>query len=361
MSVTEDHIRELLRERSSLPPSNSDRLSQVKVGIRRARRRRIVRGGGTAAVAVAGVIAVGALGGAGRAGGVDPVVRPSPLDTTPAPALAELPNAFAGKDGTEYVRVADTTLRIPEQQQVTLTVPVRDGRPLDVAATCAPRTKASPDDPNTWTSLAVLVDGQWYGGLRLVCGEKLELAQVLVPERARKITITFKGDWFRGGRASAVWSLGVYEWIPPDKPKAAPAVPQMPERSVDPDGEEPAYELLGSKGGIWPDSRTAEITVPYHGQQLEVGDICRGGAADRVEAVGILIDGKLHTDTPCETSGRAEGALNTIDTGVLNRAAKDGSVTIGLRIYGPNSNGRDDDAYAKRPIGWRVGIYQLAR
>lgn len=357
MPLIEDNIRELLRDRSSEPPSNSERLSQVRKGIHRARRRRTAVSGVAAITGVVAVSAVGLGGFDGDRTSVDPTVRPSPTATAPTPA--ELPKTFTGKNGVTYALVGSTSMRQPEEQEVHVNVRPREGRPLDVAATCAPLSKVSPDEQASPPRIDVLVDGKWYGGVSLGCGERLDTAQLILPKGKRMFRVTFTSGRLGGERASAAWSIGLYEWTPPNKSDAAPKVPRLPDPSAD--GEEPAYHLLGSKSGTWPDSRTVKITVPYRGQQLAVATICRGGAAERMETVGILIDGKLEDDTgPCDAEGLDVGEMTALHRPVLDRAAEKGSVTVELRIHGPNSNGRDDAAYKKLPFGWRVGIYERA-
>jgi hypothetical protein len=354
MPNTEDQLRGMFLEHSSQPPANPDRLTQTKAAIRRRRHRRTaLAGSGVTAVAAAAVVLTTVP--LGLVWGPDT----PPLTSTSRPAAP--PKRFTSSDGASYRLIATTSMRSVKRDRVTLKVPVRGNKPLDVGATCAMRE--GPKGPSASPAFPPMID-VLYGpskDVQLTCMEKLTLAPLAISQQDRaggEIQIEFLRQKVGGGltAAPAAWSFGVYEWTPPNRPVTPPTPPEPADPLTD--GGRPIYDLVTQRHGTWPADREARFTIPYHRRRLLVLGICRGEIAGRMGSIGIYIDGKRVDSEICDFVDNRGVNLTGIGRRVLDRADKNGSVTIDVRIPGPTADGQNSDAYRNRPFSWRIAVYE---
>lgn len=332
--MTEQDLRNVLRERADGPsPANPVRHEQVSAHIRKTRRRRRVAGGATAVAAV--LLGVWLVPGAAG----------QPQKATVAASVAKLPERFTAPDGTEYRRVAATTIKATGGRKAVITVPL-SGKPLDVAGVCEGPDNASPRvsaGVRTWPPIS-------FRG----CSKAMQLLPLPVPENAAEATVTFDtttrgiGCVHAGTGAPCEpvkvkrgdWSLAVYEWTPPAEPVEPAPVKDLPRRQ---DG----WKLTDSKTGLWPQDTTARFEIVGTGRKLAFDQVCGGDLAQRL---------LVHTSTGLTGSPQSstcpEWKNGPFPTAMAEFPAvpkgKRMVITVKISVIGEATN---------RPIRWSFGLY----
>ncbi|MFD9945709.1 hypothetical protein ACFWYW_32015 [Nonomuraea sp. NPDC059023] len=329
--MTVQDLREVLRERgAAAPPPNPARRTQVEARIRRRRLRRTAVAGGAIAAAVA--LTATLLPGTAR---------------PPAPAVAakpELPETFVSADGTEYRKVAATTVVTPGKKKVTVTVPLT-GNPIDLATSCTGTARGS---------IAPSVGAAGLPpqhGLR-DCSKERQVLGLRMPKGTGTAEVVidpvFRGKGCIRTKESApceppkfersVWSLAFYEWIPPTRP----VVPEEPGALP---GRLGAMKLSETESGTWPEQDT--VTFRASGR-VGLEKICTGELAQRL-SFEVAVNGK-------STGGSGSCAvwkqgdfpwamgLHTLPEGKIS------TVTLKLRM--------DGGGHPNRPVRWSVGLYR---
>ncbi|GGO64189.1 hypothetical protein [Nonomuraea cavernae] len=343
--MTVQDLRDVLHAHGEGPaPANPVRNEQIQVRIRRIRLRRRL-GAGTA------VLAIAALGFPLLSGTAEPgpqiTTATQPSGPSAASGAAELPERFTSPDGTEYRRLALTAIKRTGSETAKVTIPVT-GRPLDVAGICT-------SGGTTGGSPRVRIDGINMGGYFGPCDKEMRLLPLTLPPGARdRITLTF--DAKRSGTACvradgkgpcepvkperAAWTLGVYEWTPPERP-VEPKAPRALPRRID------GYSLADSSTGTWPREKSATFRVLGDGRPLGVDQICTGDLADRLW-FAYRVNGK-----DSSSSGSCgvwkKGSFPMAMTTFTVPKGKQVTITVTLRMRGEATN---------RPVRWSVGLFR---
>ncbi|MFI6290537.1 hypothetical protein ACIBEJ_03090 [Nonomuraea sp. NPDC050790] len=330
--MTVQDLREVLREHgSAAPPPNPARRTQIEARIRRRRLRRTAVAGGAIAAAVA--LAAALIPGTAE--------RPAPpVAVKPAP----LPETFTSPDGTQYRRLAATTVVTPGRTNITLTLPLT-GNPVDLAATCEGPTR------NIVTP-TVAVGGLMRQGDLGGCTKETQLLGLEVPKGAGKAEVVI--DIVRPGSACwqdkpggrcverkperAVWSLAFYEWIPPAQP-VSPAAPRPLPKALG------TMKLSRTESGTWPEQDT--VTFRTNGGKIGIEKICTGDLAGRLTFTVAVNGEDTGTGGTCAVWKRDPFpwgmALHTLPKG------RTSTVTLKLRMKG---------AHHDRPVRWSAGLYR---
>ncbi|WP_043620108.1 hypothetical protein [Nonomuraea candida] len=349
MSVQD--LRDVLRERAGGPsPANPYRHDEVRARIRRRRRRRRTAAGATAAVAAV-TVAVALLPGADEAEPREttaltrPAAEPSASASASARAERSLPERFTAPDGTRYRRLTTTAITHGGEKRASVTVPV-SGLPLDVAGVCDGEFGAA--------TPRFLVNGRNSGSHRFSpCPDGMQLRPLTVPEGAKEVTVTFDtttvgrgcvfekkdGPCVPAKERPADWSLGIYEWTPPDRPVTPEPVRTLPDRLG-------GMKLARLATGRYPADASVEAEVVSRGGKIGIEQLCTGDLADRLWFT-FTVDGKPASSTPgCGVwkKGPFPAAMSEFP---VPRGRK---VRISARI---GSWGE----HTSRPVNWAIGIY----
>ncbi|MBB5078684.1 hypothetical protein [Nonomuraea endophytica] len=328
--MTVQDLREVLREHgAAAPPPNPARRTQVEARIRRRRlRSRAVAGGAiAAAVALAATLLPGTA---------------QPPDQTAATKPA-LPDTFVAADGTEYRKVAATTVVTPGKKKVIVTVPLT-GNPIDLAASCTGAVRGS-----ITPSVAAAGLPPQHG--LVACSKEMQVLGLQVPKGAGKAEVVIdpmvagtgciqtkkNGPCDQPKIERSVWSLAFYEWIPP----ARPVIPEEPRALPGRMGE---MKLRKSESGTWPEQDT--VTFRTTGA-IGLEKICTGDLASRLR-FSVSVNG---TDTgvngSCAVWKRGDFpwamGMHALPEG------KTSTVTLKLRM--------DGGSHPNRPVRWSVGVY----
>jgi hypothetical protein len=338
--MTVPDLRDVLREHGDGPsPANPARPEQVRTRIRRIRlRRRALGGGGVVAVAAAVALGFSLLPGT-----AEPRLETADQPTTLAAQLADLlPERFTAADGTEYRRIATTSIKRTGPTKVSVTIPV-SGKPLDVGAVCA-----GPDSSMPRASTGAGGPASVHFGR---CSRRMQLQPLQVPvsKRGTELTVTFDtttsggGCLVRNGKCvpqktyRGVWSLAVYEWTPPAQPVKPPKLKALPDHAG-------KARLAETKTGVWPQDTSATFKVRG---KVGFDTLCTGALA-----------GSLWFSF--EVNGREEGSRGSCavwEGGAFPSAVSEFSyptdrtttVKVTWKLLGSGTN---------RPVRWSVGLYR---
>ena len=338
--MTLPDLRSVLREHGDGPsPANPARPEQVRARIRRIRlRRRALGGGGVVAVAAAVALGFSLLPGT-----AEPRLKTADEPTTVATQLTDLlPERFTAADGTEYRRIATTSIKRTGPTKVSVTIPV-SGKPLDVGAVCA--------GPHSGAARASGPGGP-PSAVFTVCSKSMHLQPLQVPLSTRdtKLTVTFDTTTSGWGCAAArngkcvrqkpyrgVWSLAVYEWIPPIPPVEPPPLKDLPDRSG-------KARLAETKTGVWPQDTSATFKVRG---KVGFDSLCTGDLADRLR-FSLEVNGRA------QPSGSAcavwkGGAFPSAVSEFSYPTDRTTTVKVTWTLRGGGTN---------RPVRWSVGAYR---
>ncbi|MFI9556413.1 hypothetical protein [Nonomuraea endophytica] len=330
--MTVQDLREVLRERgAAAPPPNPARRTQVEARIRRRRLRRSAVAGGAIAAAVA--LAATLLPG---------TAQPPDQTATTKPAL---PDTFVAADGTEYRKVAATTVVTPGKKKVTVTVPLT-GNPIDLAASCTGSVRGS-------MTPSVATAGRPAQHALRDCSKEMQLLGLQIPKGTGKTEVVIdpvvrgtgclrtkeSGPCNQPKIERSVWSLAFYEWIPP----ARPVVPEEPRALPERLG---ALKLSRTESGTWPEQDT--VTFRTSGRRVGIERICTGDLAQRL-SFKVAVNGKdTGVNGSCAVWKQADFpwamGLHTLPKG------KTSTVTLKLRM--------DGGTHPNRPVRWSVGLYR---
>jgi hypothetical protein len=368
MPVTESEAREFLRERSSNPPPNPDRVEQVFRSGRRLRRRQTLGTGVIAAAAVAVTVA----------GSISVLqVGNGPQRGEPAAGHPGIPETFSRADGRIYRRVATATMNTPHQQSVSVTVPVR-GKALAAVGIC----RGGDMNSNVFIKVGPSIGPAHFtcaspGRFRGVQGIR-DVQDLRAGGRgASQVGLTFvtaagmravPGALASPGPGArrltpppsppAQWAFGVYEWTPPAKPRTPPPAPQMPDKVIDEeDKADHGIRRIEAKSGTWPGRSTVRLTVPYRGRTLYVAAAC-AGSADGAILPSYRVNGRIVDGTGCGEVFPGEDVSQ-----VALPRPPDGTkdVTIEVR-FGPAPTAvAPPDMYSKLPGSWTVAAYEAMK
>ncbi|MEV0237622.1 hypothetical protein [Nonomuraea sp. NPDC050786] len=338
--MTVQDLRDVLRERAESPsPANPYRHDEVRSRIRRTSlRRRVTAGAGAVAVIAAGIYLI-----PGTAAAPD---RDTTATATAAAQPAGLPERFTSADGTEYRRLAITTLEVKGKKKTSINVPV-SGKPLEVSGRCdgGPRS----DSP------AVLVNGRPIGGAdSLRCSKEMPLVPLIVPRGATEVTVTFDTTRLRPGcvrrtkdspclpveARPANWSLAVYEWTPPARPVEPPQIKPFPDRAA---GMKRAYTVRG----MWPQDPSFTLTATSESGKIGIDQLCAGDLASRMW-FQFRIDGKL-SPSSSNCGVWREGRSYPMAVAEIT-VPKGKRVTISGKMSFLGE-------YTNRPVRWSVGVF----
>ncbi|MEV4894031.1 hypothetical protein AB0K48_32055 [Nonomuraea sp. NPDC055795] len=330
--MTVQDLRKVLRERgAAAPPPNPARRSQVEARIRRRRLRRTALAGGAIAAAVA----------------LTATLLPGTAQP-PAPAVAAkpvLPETFVSADGTEYRKVAATTVVTPGKKKITVAVPVT-GNPIDLAASCTGAVRGS-----IAPSVAAAGLPPQHGLQR--CSKEMQLLGLQVPKGADKAEVVIdpvvRGTGCVQVKANgpcepqkierSVWSLAFYEWIPP----AQAVVPEAP-RTLP--GRLGSMKLSRTESGTWPEQDT--VTFRTSGRKVGLEKICTGELAQRLW-FKVSVNGK-DTGAGGNCAVWKQGDFpSAMGEHILPKGV---TSTVTLRLH---MNG---GAHPNRPVRWSVGLYR---
>lgn len=331
-----EEFRDLLQANAQAPrPVNPARTNQIEHRIKRRKTQRKVLTGFTAAavaIAITGVWAETR----------DVPHSPTLGSVTPTqnPTLAE---EFVAKDGAVYHRVSLTSLDWPRQK--TATVPlVRNGKPLAARVACAGKKDVS--ELMYHFSTASQQNFNLLSGKAGMFCEPLNADHPFdLPDSLTSFTVSADKPHDYGTvipDGTAAWTIALYEWTPPAKPKPAPPAPKMIVSENNP---------LVVKKGVWPKTQELTLTVPYRGRPLMYNAFCAGaiGGNARVE---VHVNGRLnpaYDDNQCYAA--EEGNVADIDLIRPPRGTK--QVTLTVRLTG------FDPGYLKRPGSWSVGVFEV--
>jgi hypothetical protein len=298
-------------------------------------------------VAVTGVWA-GVSG--GSTASRDPVLNGPTATQQPLPDRLEIEEVktkdigdrFTAEDGTVYKRVSLSKLVWPEQTTVAVTV-TRGDKPLAAVLQCNGKSDVMvdlyyPDERN--------VDALGMGNTCGVAPDPIELSSL---RKGQRTTLSMNAsDTVDGGQTptgSATWTTSIYEWTPPAKPAKAPKMPKLLK----------AGQLLKSTGGIWPDTKTLTLTVPYRGNQLFFAMQCTGAISDHARLDSTL-NGKPvelgFTDAFSNTSNCDSTSDNMQGSNKLSVPEGTKQVTLTVRLAGL------DPAYHNRTSSWTIGLFE---
>jgi hypothetical protein len=279
-----------------------------------------------------------------------------------------LPEQFTEQDGTGYRRLGAATLSFPQEKTVSITVPVT-GRPLDIVGVCEGETTAV-------TSAVTIVDGK-PGGRQmslLGCDRDRRFLPIEIPEGAREMTLRFEAQEVRQAgeceslnpttrckartdlpakSSPGVWTLAVYEWTPPAEP-VLPAPPRDFPQHLD-DGGESEYRLLERKSGTWPLDRTVTFEATVPGATMGIEQLCSGALAGRLRFT-FRVDGEDSGSTMSCVEWVSGDYPLTMSQFQVPKSA--GRVTVEIIWQMP---GGFEDDYAKRPVRWSIGLYEMTK
>lgn len=339
--MTLPDLRDVLREHGDGPsPANPSRPEQVRARIRRIRlRRRVLSGGGgVVAVAAAVVLGVSLLPGTAEPHPDTTTVATQP---TVATRLADgLPERFTAADGTEYRRIAVTSIKRTGPAKISMTIPL-SGKPLDVGAVCA--------GPNNGAARASTSAGGPPSAVFSRCSKGMDLQPLPVPvsTSGTKLTVTFDViNWnctWRNGKCvqpkslGGVWSMAVYEWTPPARPVEPPPLKDLPDHVE-------KVRLSERKTGVWPQETSATFKVRG---KVSFDYMCTGDLAERLWFSFEVNGRKQSNDHSCavwEGGARPPGV-----SGYTYPTDRTTTVKVTWTLRGSGTN---------RPVRWSVGLYR---
>ncbi|MEU6998781.1 hypothetical protein [Nonomuraea sp. NPDC046570] len=262
---------------------------------------------------------------------------------TASPATG-LPERFTAEDGVLYRRLAKTTLDTARRKKVTLTVAIND-KPLDIAVSC--RGDRNAPVPQ------IKVGNRMLPGARIgPCVKNMQLIALPLPKEPGRVTVLFDATTHgtscvrsrKDGPCeptvpkNGVWTLGVYEWTPPDSPIEPPAVKAFPPVK--------GYRALEVKTGVWPDDSVATVRV-RGGQVIGTDQLCTGSLARRLK-VTVLLNGRA-TGVGGDCGVWEKGSYPMAMAGTKIPPGKDAELTIRFSMAGPVGN---------RPVRWSAGFWE---
>lgn len=272
---------------------------------------------------------------------------PAEQTVTAAPAVTGLPPEFTAADGVAYHRVGTATLDTTGKRKVTITVP-NTGKPLDLVATCAgDRRSAAPH---------VRVDGvPARGGFLGACVATRQTIGLPVRGQAEEVTVTLELPELQGTacvrerkddpckpvtprQRRAVWSLGVYEWTPPDEPVLPGPVRKFPAMK--------GYKPVAMRSGLYPEKGSVTIPVPA-GRTVGVDQICTGALAKRLNFT-LALNGR-DTGVGGQCGVWEKGPYPMAMALVKTPKGADARLTITWSMAGPAET---------RPVRWLVGVWE---
>lgn len=341
MTPTLNNLRDVFDDMSARAPDNHQRIAQLERRIRRDRRRRAAG----AVLAGAAVITAAAV--------TVPDLLPSgtvapQMSVAAQPAAEEkLPEQFTSEDGSDYRRLAATTLH-KDEKATSLTVPVT-GKPLEVAAVC-PKGK-----PTVLARPRVFVDGKFVGTWFNQCLVKENMGMVLdtlnVPEGAQQLTVTFDAtDEVCAGHASdqcpdrptwqpAEWPLAVYEYTPPAQPVEPAPIEDFPATIG-------SQKLVGQATGVWPQETTFSRTFTSPGGYFRIEHRCTGSFADRITISYQIGDKSYQGAWVCGDRSLDESNVMLWSP----KVPKGTKITISGKV-------QMDGGHPNRQTRWAVGVY----
>jgi hypothetical protein len=277
-------------------------------------------------------------------GGPTATQKPRPDESDiPEVKAKDIGDRFTAADGTVYNRVSVGEMVWPRQKTVAVTVTRRD-KPLAVVTQCHGKSDVMVDlyFPNGKN-----VDSLHMGSTCGVTPEPIELSSLKKGERT---TLSLKAyDTVLEGKepvGSATWTTSIYEWTPPAKPTKAPKVPKLQTR---------AGQLLKSTSGIWPETETLTLTVPYRGTPLYFAMQCTGAISDHA-GLDSTLNGKPiglgFTDADSKLNNCDSTSDNIQGSHKLSVPEGAKQVTVTVRLTGI------DPAYHNRTSSWTIGIFE---
>jgi len=269
MAIDQRALHELLDERSRPAFERPIPWQALRRRTGRARSRRL-----TAAVATAAALAVGVpavvLGGW-------PGSR-EPGDLTAVSVADPIPARYVEPDGTVYRRVGAATLDPARGGSASFDVEV-SGKPLAVLPDCQGGPSSGAPSVSARVPGVAKIFTLWGPlHLNMACDHGRAVDLMPLPEGTRRATFAVEASRSATARPRA-WRIGVYEWTPPVRPKAAPAPVEPPAAF----SRKPEFRRIAAKTVTWPAEREITLMVPHTGRQLAVLTYCGGGIAGRID------------------------------------------------------------------------------